>query len=250
MYVFILSKQTNHFNELICAIDNLIFDKYYNTLSLYSSTPLSLDYILSHPAASEYYYILIDSISYPDVITTIAALQAHIKSFVAGVLATSNQYACTLLNTNRNDSILGYINPFHTDCLCQLNTIFRFLSTHYQAVPSKLCINQSGTTYLINYNDIYYIETKKGSHYCIIYYTYGSVPVRASIRSLIDKLDSRFLLVRASTIANITAIDRIDYNNRIIHFSNQLSCTYSQTFYADIRNRISSLFQSANTPIK
>lgn len=244
MYIFVLSEQSDAFNDFILDIDKLLLKRYYTNLTLYSFHALSLEYVATHLSTPGDYYVLIDTLSYPDISATLIYLQMHIKCLIAGVLAVTDQYASALLNVP--SSVYGYINLLKKNYQEQLNTILYCLNDRCQTMRSKLYVNYGGETHFIDYMDIYFIETDKGTHNCTIYFARGAFPVRTTIKSLITKLDHRFLIVRSSTIANLAAVRRIDYNNRIMYFTDQLTCTYAQNFYQSIRKRMAELYQAAN----
>lgn len=244
MYIFVLSEQKDTFNEFILDIDSLLVKKHYNNLTLYSFHALSLTYATTQLSTPGDYYVLIDTLSYPDIQTTLTDLQIHIKSLIAGVLAVTDQYASALLNVT--SPVYGYINFLKNNYQHELDTVLYCLNERCQSMRSKLYVNYNGYTHFIDYMDIYFIETDKGTHNCTIYHACGTFPVRATIKSLITKLDHRFLIVRSSTIANLAAVRRIDYTNRVMYFTDQLTCTYAQNFYQHIRKRMSELYQAAN----
>lgn len=244
MYIFVLSEQSETFNDFILDIDRLLIQKYYTNLTLYSFNALPMEYVASRLTTPGDYYVLIDTISYPDIPATLLYLQMHIKSFIAGVLAINEQYASALLNVP--SSVYGYINIMKKDVYEQLNTVLYCLNNRCQVMRSKLYVNYGGATHFIDFKDIYFIETEKGTHNCTIYCARGTFPVRTTIKNLITKLDHRFLIVRSSTIVNLAAVRRIDYTKRVMYFSDQLTCTYSQNYYQNIRRRVADLYQAAN----
>ena len=241
LHIFILSEQGTVYNDLLLKMDDLIWQGYSHCLSMYSMHPLTLADVRSHPFPAGHYYIIIDTRSYPDILKTIAVLQHYVPSFITGVIAFSDEYAAVLLNEDHACPILGYINLSCADPSPQLNSIFSLLSSHCLNASRKLCIRYAGITQLIDFSDICFIVTNKGSHNCTISCTCDDFSIRSTIKELIQKLDSRFLLVRSSTIANLTAIDYIDAGNRILHFGNQRCCTYAQTSYASIRRQLAAI---------
>ena len=80
---------------------------------------------------------------------------------------------------------------------------------------------------LIPYDEIYYIETIKGTHYCIIYHKNGVCQIKAEINNLVKYLPFAFCKCRSSTIANLRYVIKIDFSNAMMYFTKDIACTYS-----------------------
>lgn len=86
-----------------------------------------------------------------------------------------------------------------------------------------MTFGKDGALKIIHYSDIYYIETIKQTHLCTIYHKNGTDIIRADISKLINELDERFAVTRSSTIANLSAAERVC--NSMIYFSDEIFCS-------------------------
>lgn len=83
--------------------------------------------------------------------------------------------------------------------------------------------------------DIYYIETIKGTHYCKIQYKGGGVKIKSSIKDINEKLGNPFWKVKSSTIANLSLVTSVSYEYRILYFSEEIFCTFATSSVKSIK---------------
>ena len=76
--------------------------------------------------------------------------------------------------------------------------------------------------------EVYYIETIKSTHYCEVVFIGGTGKIRADIRPLYEKLKGCFYKTRASTLANLSLVQKVDTQNRVLYFSDACCCTYAE----------------------
>lgn len=76
--------------------------------------------------------------------------------------------------------------------------------------------------------DIYYIETIKSTHYCQVVHRAGVGRLHADITPLYQKLKPCFFRTKASTLANLALVQRVDTMNRILYFEPDRFCLYTK----------------------
>ena len=86
-----------------------------------------------------------------------------------------------------------------------------------------LVFHNRSTTYQIPYEDIIYIEKLNGQRKCLIATRNGtSFTIRENISTLYDNLENNFYRCHKSCIVNIKEIKKVDYNEGLITFKNDL----------------------------
>lgn len=86
--------------------------------------------------------------------------------------------------------------------------------------------------------DVYYIETVKSTHYCEIRYKGGEGKMKADIKPLYEAFSHRLFRIRASTLVNLEMVQKIDIKNRILYFSHNISCSYTQRVSKELKERL------------
>jgi len=81
----------------------------------------------------------------------------------------------------------------------------------------------------VRYDDIYYFEKQKRSHYIQIVHKNGYSIFRSSLANLIDTLDRYFCYSSKEFIVNTRNIKNIDKKTYTIHFDEGVSCPFSIT---------------------
>lgn len=89
--------------------------------------------------------------------------------------------------------------------------------------------------YRINMEDIYYIETIKSTHYCEVVSKIGIGKLHADITSLHRQLSPNLFKVRASTLANLELVRKIDLQHRILYFEDEIFCTYTERVAKELK---------------
>ena len=79
--------------------------------------------------------------------------------------------------------------------------------------------------YRISYSDIYYIEKELKSKKSIIITKYGKFHLFKSLNELEEELDNRFFRSHQSAIVNLDNVERIDFENNVIIFNNDFTCS-------------------------
>lgn len=119
----------------------------------------------------------------------------------------------------KNDLMfLSFINKFD-NCEERLTKTLRkaFDVLHKKQV---IKIQDGSDTYIINLNDILYFYKDSYERKTIIKTDYTEFKVHQSLTSISKQLDDRFQQTHRSCITNMSRVDRIDKNNRIIYFDN------------------------------
>lgn len=86
--------------------------------------------------------------------------------------------------------------------------------------------------------DIYYIETLKSTHYCEIKYKKGVGKIRADITPLYQEFSSWFFRTKASTLANLDRVQKVDIRNRLLYFDQDIYCSYAQRVTGELKKRL------------
>lgn len=94
--------------------------------------------------------------------------------------------------------------------------------------------------------EIYYIETIKSTHYCEVVMKDRIGKLHADIRPLQQELPEYFFRTRASTLANMLLVNRVDTSNRILYFDDSIFCTYTEKAAKEIK-RLLHLYNYRNS---
>ena len=86
--------------------------------------------------------------------------------------------------------------------------------------------------------DIYYIETLKSTHYCQIKYKEGVGKIRADITPLYQEFSPWLFRTKASTLANLNQVQKVDIRNRLLYFDQDIYCSYAQRVAGEIKTRL------------
>ncbi|WP_282923938.1 LytTR family transcriptional regulator DNA-binding domain-containing protein [Mediterraneibacter massiliensis] len=86
--------------------------------------------------------------------------------------------------------------------------------------------------------DIYYIQTLKSTHYCEVITKTGKGKLRADITPLQKELSDEFFKTRASTLANLDLICKIDTKKRLLYFEEEICCTYTERVAKELKQRL------------
>lgn len=242
MYIILFSENRGFSVPFLSYVDKLITkNKYYN-LNIYSFSPFSAHALSLKPEPDSFFYILIDHGSYSDIFSVLHKLNALFPHYCAGILTTQNTLAVKLLNTAY--PLFGFLNISKPCYLNHLPPLLSCLNQMYPVFSKGLCIKTTEKISVLSYPDIFYIETEKGTHRCAVYHSEGTHFLRGNIKDLISFLDDRFLVVRSSTIANISAVREIDIKNRLLLFQNGLACSYTQAFFPKIKSKLESKYST------
>lgn len=87
----------------------------------------------------------------------------------------------------------------------------------------------------VRFQDIYYIETIKSTHYCEIVTKNGKGKLHADITPLQNELPQYFFKTRSSTLANLKLVRKVDTLRRILYFEDFVSCTYTEKVTRELK---------------
>lgn len=236
MQIIIISNDCSLSETLLPLIDNMIITKHYPNLELYSYQVFSLSSLAGLDKKGCYYFLL-DIRSENNAIPQANDLFKDFPYAQLGILSDNDQNYTYL--TNRLSGIRGCVNIHGHLWRQELEALLQSLSNHVSSVQTSLVISHKLEDYVIPFPSIFYIETLKGSHYCKIRSSVSVPPFRGNIYEIVRLLDDRFLVVRSSTIANLSLVTRIDRKKKLLVFEDDVCCSYSERFYQDIVGRVS-----------
>ena len=78
--------------------------------------------------------------------------------------------------------------------------------------------------YRVPYSDIYYIEKELKGKKSIVKTKYGNFHLFKSLSELEEDLDGRFFRSHQSAIINLDNVEKIDFENNLIIFNDDISC--------------------------
>ena len=87
----------------------------------------------------------------------------------------------------------------------------------------------------VKFQDIYYIETIKSTHYCEIVTKGGKGKLHADITPLQNELPQYFFKTRSSTLANLNLVRKVDTQRRVLYFEDFVSCTYTEKVAKELK---------------
>lgn len=99
-------------------------------------------------------------------------------------------------------------------------------------------LDEDGMWMKVEIEDIYYIQTIKSTHYCEVITKNGEGKLRADIKPLQKKLSEKFFKTRASTLANLDLICKIDTKKRLLYFNEEIYCTYTERVAKELKQRL------------
>lgn len=91
---------------------------------------------------------------------------------------------------------------------------------NYHQKGNKLNYKYNSYLYVINFNDILYIEKEQDSKRSVIHTTYGNEYIPKNLKEINTLLDERFLQVHRSLIINLEFVKRYNYKENMIVFKN------------------------------
>lgn len=90
---------------------------------------------------------------------------------------------------------------------------------------------------LVPLEDIFYIETIKGTHYGLVVCRNGSWKIRINLRQVMKYLPGYFLRVRSSTIVNMSEVKKIDFDTCVLFLSNGDTCSFTMKSRGNLKKR-------------
>ena len=125
---------------------------------------------------------------------------------------------------------LNIIPKHRNSCKREIQETIEYV---YSKLPNDnyLIINCGyGDIFRVAYDDIYMIESVKGTHKVCIHYRNGTYEFKATLKNIFTKLDDRFKYCHRCYIINTSKIEFMKRAPRSIIFDNGLACSYSITF--------------------
>lgn len=235
MEIVVVSKTAELNKEFIPAIDQILYREKIKCLSLYGQV-MKYEQINLLPQHNGYLFFV--DVQKESFSTASILLETIMNSFPACNLVLLTDNGIRIHNLVNSIGMLNGIINFQWAWKEQLKDILKTIAAKMRTLCKGVLILHYNMDRMIVYEDIYYIETIKATHCCTVHHKKGTERLRANIKDLIGQLDSRFEIVHASTIANLSLIKRIDRESRCLYFNDEISCNYSNACAKRIRNRM------------
>lgn len=168
-------------------------------------------------------------------IETIKTLSLSYNRIFFVLLSNRDEKATTIFKNKMR--VIYFVNLSEENLEEELYRVIKLLSKKTKRIYVK---DESDNLVRILFEDILFIETIKGTHKCKIMHKNGTNVLRMDISKFLEKLDSRFVLCRPSTIANVDNVRQIDFFNNLLYFDTDVKCTFSR----NNKRKIKSIFQS------
>lgn len=150
--------------------------------------------------------VIIDVGSFADWQSIAEELEKAVKGVKICLVSESDSEAVEAINSL--SSLCGYVREKQLSKM-YADVIYRLCSRLKTICGGIAVTRYSSVEKIIPYCDIYYIETVKQTHMCSIVHKNGRDEIRADISKLIEELDARFRLARASMIVNLFAVKAV-----------------------------------------
>ncbi len=238
MEIVVVSKSKLLNEEFIPMIDQILYQKKIKRLSLYDQV-IPFEDMKELPAHENYLFFL--DVQKESTTVAISMSEMVMKLFPRCNLVLLIDSGINIQNmVNAIGMINGIIN-FQWEWKEQLTDILKTIADKMVKLCRGILIFHYNIDRLIPYEDIYYIETIKSTHCCMIRHKQGTEKLRANIKDLIVQLDGRFEIVHASTIANLSLVKKIDRKSRSLYFTDEVNCGYSNACAKKIRSKLQEL---------
>ncbi len=229
------AKQINHLTD-----DILKNNKQMKHLSLHWMLPRNLNELITCLSDKKTYLIIIDISCIELWENDIMILSKKYKQIAFCIVSDSCESFVCAYNRLNNNRIYGFVNYRSKNLKSTLSEIFIKVHKEIFVICGGILVTKDNMLIkVIPLSDVYYIETIKQTHNCTIYHKNGTDRIRADISKLILQLDSRFEVIRSSTIANLSAVRYI--KNRDLFFDNGCFCTVTERNLAVIKRHMSEL---------
>lgn len=235
MEILIITEDSKTESQLLRSIDQVIAEEKLHNLDIIPRDFDSFSFS-SVPYIDKCVFILIDIRIYPDIRHHFNQLRHHYPYCELGIISGTYQQAVSILNNT--GKIQGCIAIEEQEWMMQLRFLLHRLDKKGQVVNRALMWNVKGVSKIIPYEEIDFVDTVKGKHYCIVNYGKKQMKIRSSIRDLNMLLDERFVQVKSSVIANITKIEALDRKENKILFRSGVFCYFSEGYKKNLFDRI------------
>lgn len=241
MEIIVFSANENRAKKIKCLADDILYNnKQLKHLSLHWMLPRNLNELEGCLSDKKTYLIIIDISCSELWENDILILSQRYKQMAFCILSDSSESFACAYNRLNNNRIYGFVNYRSKDCKTTLREIFIKVHKEIFVICGGILVTEDNMLIkVIPMSDVYYIETIKQTHNCTIYHKNGTDKIRADISKLIMQLDSRFEIIRSSTIANLSAVRYI--KNRDLFFDNGCFCTITESNLAAIKRHMSEL---------
>lgn len=235
MEILIITEDRKTESQLLRFIDQVIAEEKLHHLDIISGDFCSLSFN-NVSYIDKCVFILIDIRVYPDVRHHFNQIRHRYPYCELGIISGTYQQAVSILNNT--GKIQGCIAVEEQEWMTQLRFLLHRLDKKRQIASHAMMWNVNGVSKIIPYEEIDFIDTVKGKHYCIVNYGKKQMKIRSSIRDLNMLLDERFVQVRSSVIANITRVEALDRKENKILFRSGVFCYFSEGYKKNLFDRI------------
>lgn len=212
--------------------DGIIMRRRMRLMSLHTSAPRSAEELKDLIKPDRGYLVITDAVSCSDWKSVIMEISALYRRVSFCIVSDSAEDAVYTVNALRG--VCGYIDASEDSFEARFESVLTGIYSRVTTVCGGIMtFDGDGFLKIISYSDIYYIETIKQQHRCTIYHKNGTDTMRADISKLITELDERFEVTRSSTIANLSAVKRID--DGLMFFEDDIFCSVTSSRLGGIR---------------
>lgn len=236
MDIIMLSKAEEVSSKILLILDNLIVKNHWHNLNIYSNEATDLRELKRLSIRSGGYFVIVDIREEANWKTIFERVLEFLPQSIFSIIANEDYRAKEILNSIY--LVLGYVNINRDPIDHSLERILIELHSHISRIGTGIFIHKNNELQVVPYEDILYVETIKMSHLCAIYTANSVVCLRADIRKLIKQMDCRFFVTRASTIANLSKVIKINTELQQIIFENSSCCTYAKKNLSLLRKRL------------
>ncbi|MDE6763539.1 MAG: LytTR family transcriptional regulator DNA-binding domain-containing protein [Oscillospiraceae bacterium] len=218
--------------------DDIIMRRRLRLMSLHTSSPRSAEELKGLIKPDKGYLVIMDIDNCPEREKVIAEIFESYRRVKFCLVSESAEYAAE--SVNAGTGVCGYINALGEGLEKRFESVLMKIYDRVTTVCGGIMtFGGDGSLKIISFSDIYYIETIKQQHRCTIYHKNGTDTMRADISKLINRLDGRFEITRSSTIANLSAVRRID--DGLIFFDDDIFCSVTSKRVGEIRKIMGAL---------
>lgn len=222
MEIIVYSRRTRHGVRFERIIDGIIKRSRLRLMSLHPASPRCAEELKGMIRRDRAYLVIVDTVSCPGWQEDVSEVSSEFRRVSFCLVSERTENAAEVLNMNAN--VCGYISSLGQDFKKRFEAVLKNIYSKITTVCGGIMtFGSDGALKVISFSDIYYIETIKQQHRCTIYHKDGTDIMRADISKLINQLDGRFEITRSSTIANLSAVRKID--DGLIFFDDDIFCS-------------------------
>lgn len=238
MEIIIVSENSGLSATIIQNIDDCIAEYKMKKMELYSQNTYSVFDIQGFNTLGSY-FVFIDIRKIKDTLQYCRAVMQKFIYGYFGIITDSTNNIITLIN--KVGDIHGCINVVEQSWKQELIYLLQKFENECIKFRQAITVYKRAIYYIIPYEQIDYIETIKGTHYCIIYHNGNKTEIRSNITSLMRRLDERFEIVKSSTIVNFQNLLMMDSKERKLVFQNNQCCYYSERYFEKIIEKLNNV---------